>query len=230
MWMTSIIDNEKLLSVVFLLSDTLRGVLSDGRDLVETGVRMPPTGSDASAAEVFAKLERHRQHMDRIRCREALLIARLSRAREWAKLLKRVDPDFKPEINIFLLGTVYCEDLKQAYMPNVQSDFNGGRLTRRFVADRLREADSGGAGDGEVSLAYIVAGKVAITDLLAAAEAMLAALDRRYGLYEGMETPEMMAEMMTQGEGDGTLMLSLADMIAPETDAEAGKAGAAGVC
>ena len=115
-------------------------------------------------------------------------------------------------------------------MPNVQSDFNGGRLTRRFVADRLREADSGGAGDGEVSLAYIVAGKVAITDLLAAAEAMLAALDRRYGLYEGMETPEMMAEMMTQGEGDGTLMLSLADMIAPETDAEAGKAGAAGVC
>ncbi len=223
MWMTSIIDNEKLQSVVFFLSDTLRGVLADGLNLKEASVEVPPIGSDATAADVHLKLERHRQQLDRIRCREALMVARLSRAREWAKLLKRIDPDFRPEINVFLLGTVYCEDLKQAYMPNVQADFNGGRLPKRFVADRLRETH----GDGEVSLAYIVAGKVAVTDLLSAAETMLAALDRRYSLYEEMETETVVPPLDVEGEG--LLLLSLEDKIGPEEDIGPDEARAAGM-
>lgn len=190
MWMTSIINDERLQSVVFFLSDTLRSILEDCEALQASRCAPPSIGKEASCEEIFLQLDQFRNQVRFIRSREAIMVAKLVRAREWAQLLKGLAPSIKPEINLFLLGTVFCGDLQQALLPNVQQEFNGGSLSKRFISERLREEDvrSNGIPAASDGVSYIIAGKVRIEDLMLACERMLTTLDNNFDLYEELVT------------------------------------------
>ncbi len=214
MWMTSIINDERLQSVVFFLSDTLRSILEDCETLQISRCAQPSIGAEASCEEIFSQLEQFRNQVKLIRSREAIMVAKLARAREWAKLLKGLAPRIKPEINLFLLGTVFCGDLQQAMLPNVQQEFNGGSLSRRFLGERLKEEDvhSNGIQPATDGVSYIIAGKVRIEDLMLACERLLTTLDASFDLYD--EPVIDMADIADPLEPNEAIPLELSEAIA----------------
>ncbi len=187
MWMTSIVGDERLKSVVFFLSDALQSILDDGEALKVARCGPPSIGPEASCEDIFSQLENFRRDVTALRGREAFMIAKLSRARQWAYDLKPLAPALKPEISLFLLGTVFCDDLQQAILPSPQSAFHGGSLSKRFLGDRMKEMPSHTAprenAAPPASVAYIIAGKVRIEDLTYACEQFLAALEEHYSLF-----------------------------------------------
>ncbi len=187
MWMTSIVGDERLKSVVFFLSDALRSVLEDGEALKDVRCGPPSISPDASCDDIFSQLEIFRKDVTALRGREAFMIAKLARARQWAYDLKPLAPTLKPEISLFLLGTVFCDELQQAILPSPQSAFHGGSLSRRFLGERMREMPSHTAPREDAappaSVAYIIAGKVRVEDLTHACEQFLIALEEHYSLY-----------------------------------------------
>jgi hypothetical protein len=206
MWMTSIVGHERLKSVVFFLSDALRSILDDGEALKTVRCAPPSIGPDASCDDIFSKLETFREDVKVMRGREAFLIAKLSRARQWAREMKTLAPALKPEINLFLLATVFCEELQQAILPSPQSAFHGGNLSKRFLEDRMKETPADGVVAPVATVAYIIAGKVRIEDLTDACERFLATLDERFSLYgEPLDDTD---------EADA--ILDLTDMIGPD--------------
>ncbi len=197
MWMTSIIDNERLQSVVFILSDTLRSILEDGETLQERRCAPPVIEAKATCEDIVSRLDDFRNDVKEIRSREAIMIAKLSRAREWAQMLKDMAPEIKPEISVFLLGTVFCKDLQQAVSPDPQRSFHGGNHARQFLSERLKSEPvrTGKGDDASVKLAYMVAGKVRIEYLLSTCERFLDTLDEYFSLYseDALELEEPLA-------------------------------------
>ncbi len=211
MWMTSIVGDERLKSVVFFLSDALRSILDDGEALKVARCGPPSIGPEASCEDIFSQLESFRRDVTAIRGREAFMIAKLSRARQWAYDLKPLAPALKPEISLFLMGTVFCDELQQAILPSPQSAFHGGSLSKRFLGDRMKEIPSHTAprenAAPPASVAYIIAGKVRVEDLTYACEQFLNALEDHYNLF---------GEPLELDEADA--ILDLSEIIALDDD------------
>ncbi|MDX2263704.1 MAG: hypothetical protein NW215_01850 [Hyphomicrobiales bacterium] len=201
--MTSIVSDERLKSVAFFLSDALRSILEDGQALRAARCSPPLIGPEASCDEIFEQLESFRREIKSLRGREAFMIAKLARARGWAKEMRTLAPALKPEINLFLLATVFSDELQQAIAPSAQTMFHGGGTSRRFLDDRAALADE------SETAAYLIAGKVRAEDLIAACESFLGVLDKEFALFGEMldETDEADAVLDLTDLLDGEIIL-----------------------
>ena len=98
-------------TVVYLLKDALRSALSDAWYFERTA--LPKTDlKGAGHAEIAAKLGRFRDSCKGFEEREALMVTKLLRARNWAAELRRLEPEFQPDIDIFLDATALCEEIQ----------------------------------------------------------------------------------------------------------------------
>jgi hypothetical protein len=183
MWMTSDFDDERLQSVVYFLSDTLRSILADGEELKESRCAPPVIGARASCQDIMSRLDDFRAGVNDLRGREAIMIAKLSRAREWAQMLREMLPEIRPEISVFLLGTVFCKDLQAAVSPDPQREFHGGGLMRQFLNRRLKSEPRRVDGDGG-QYAYMVAGRVRIEYLMETCTRFLDTLEEYFQFYD----------------------------------------------
>jgi hypothetical protein len=180
MW-TSNTDNERMLSVVYFLADTLASILEDGEELKEIRCAPPVIEGHTSCEDIMSRLGNFRNNVNDIRGREAIMIAKLSRAREWALMLRDIAPEIRPEISVFLLGTVFCKELQQAVTPCAQRSFHGGMLARMFLNERLKTEP--GHGDAGARYAYMIAGKVHVEYLLNTCKSFMETLEEYFHLY-----------------------------------------------
>jgi hypothetical protein len=181
-------------TVVYLLKDALRSALSDAWYFERTA--LPKTDlKGAGHAEIAAKLGRFRDSCKGFEEREALMVTKLLRARNWAAELRRLEPGFQPDIDIFLNATALCEEIQSGFLRDAQRMFNGGTSLVRFLAKRKPES---AMVDQPAATSYLVGGQKALYELRAACEAFLAEIDSEYFSAEPEEAPEAMPYLEPQ--------------------------------
>jgi hypothetical protein len=187
MWNTSLLNEECQTSVADMLVAALRSVLSEAEVLrgaiCEHPVIEPGTEND----EILEKLAEFRRRVKEIERREAVLITRVTQARTWAKNLRQMAPDLRPEIDMFRLATAHCSTLQEAWAPSPYSLFNGGKRPQNSVDRRygkVRPADGGDRVAG-----YDVCGKVAVSSIVLACETLLDRLTAAYS-HDSLALPE----------------------------------------
>ena len=187
-------------TVVYLLKDALRSALSDAWYFERTA--LPKTDlKGAGHAEIAAKLGRFRDSCKGFEEREALMVTKLLRARNWAAELRRLEPEFQPDIDIFLDATALCEEIQTGFLRDAQRMFNGGMSLVRFLAQRKPEPGAARPMMGQpAATSYLVGGQKALYELRAACEAFLAEIDSEYFSTEPEEAPEAMPYLEPQQE------------------------------
>jgi hypothetical protein len=180
-------------SVVYFLTEALRAAVESGESVHQSLCEAPQLSPNMDCAEITERLAAYRKHSRAIWSYEALMVAKIMRARELARELRTIEAELRPELDIFRLATVSCSDLQGLLMPSAQHRFNG--VDQRHVEDR-------GAGlfDGikaDPLAGYRIAGHTDLTLLLGACEALHFALAARYGL-EMLPTRFMTGERIAE--------------------------------
>jgi hypothetical protein len=187
-------------TVVYLLKDALRSALSDAWYFERTA--LPKTDlKGAGHAEIAAKLGRFRDSCKGFEEREALMVTKLLRARNWAAELRRLEPGFQSDIDVFLDATALCEEIQSGFLRDAQRMFNGGTSLVRFLAKRKPEPSAARAMmDQPAGASYLVGGQKALYELRAACEAFLGQIDIEFFSSEPEEAPEVMRYLEPQRE------------------------------
>src|SRR5579883_921742 len=173
LWTNTSSQNHDVYTVVYLLNDAVKSALSDAFYLERTALPKAEM-KGAGHAEIAARLGRFRDSCNNFREREAMMLAKLLRARKWALELKRLAPEFQEEIDQFLDTTEPCEEVKSEFLKDAQRMFHGGGLPSRFIAQRKPESLSLSEAKSESRKdVYMVWGGVALYELRAACEVFL---------------------------------------------------------
>lgn len=158
-------------TVVYFLKDALRSALEDAFFFQKTALpRADVKGADH--AEIAARLSRFRDDCRTFQEREALMLAKLSRARIWAAELRKIVPDVQHDIDQFLDATGACEELRADFIRDAQRMFNGGGLLSRFLARRKPEENAHQSRCAQGG-GYRVGGRTELFELRAACEVFL---------------------------------------------------------
>ena len=188
LWTVNANQDHDLYTVVYLLKDALRAALSDAWYFERTSLQKADL-KGAGHAEIAAKLGRFRDGCKSMQEREALMLAKLLRARAWAADLRRFAPDFQPDIDQFLDETEACDEIKAGFLKDVQRIFNGGASLIRFLSERKPEASADAAvGQTAADGHYLVGGRKALYELRAACEVFLGLIDAEF-FPSGREAP-----------------------------------------
>lgn len=167
-------------TVVYLLKDALQSALDDAW-FFERAACPKPDMKGAGHAEIAARLGRFRDACNGLREREALMLTKLLRARQWASELRRLSPELLEEIDQFLDATAECHKLQAEFMKDAQSRFHGGGTLSRFLAERRGyDAFQDGQPAHAISRDYRVGGQAALFELRAACEVFLAQVDDEF--------------------------------------------------
>lgn len=168
-----------------LLRDHLDAVLSLGADLLSEELRL-----DAPDRPDLRGWIRQTRELDgfvnSIRTLEYAITARILQARKRADEVKRGDASLKPLIALFGAGTVPLADAAAELGDTDARDFDGADATLAFLRSRgLVAADSAGLelmSCLRVGEDYLVAGRIALGQLLDLVATFLDTLDRMYDL------------------------------------------------
>jgi hypothetical protein len=168
-------DDGHVESIVFFLTEALRAAVDSGDSVEQSLCEAPTLSPNMNCAEIADRLALYRKHLRAIWSYEVLMVAKIMRARELAKELRAMEPEFRPELDTFRLATVSCADLKELLMPSAQNLFNG--------IDHARAEDTSFFYDGartDPLAGYRIAGHTDMRLLLSACESLHFALAARY--------------------------------------------------
>ncbi len=168
-------DDGHVESIVFFLSEALRAAVESGDSVEQSLCEAPTLSPNMNCGEIADRLALYRKHLRAIWSYEVLMVAKIMRARELAKELRALEPEFRPELDTFRLATVSCADLKEMLMPSAQNLFNG--------IDRGGPNEMNAFFDGAKSdplAGYRIAGHTDMRLLLSACEDLHFALAARY--------------------------------------------------
>jgi hypothetical protein len=184
LWTINPDQDHDVYTVVYLLKDALRSALSDAWYIERTALQKADL-KGAGHAEIAAKLGRFRDSCKSFEEREALMVTKVLRARNWAEELKRLTPEFLLDIDRFLDETAPCAQIQSGFLRDAQRMFNGGASVVRFLSQRKPEPEAAGqaAEDG-----YFVGGRMALRHLRAACEAFLIQIDSEFFSSERAES------------------------------------------
>ena len=175
LWTLNPPQQHDIYTVVYFLKDALKSALEDAFFFQRTAFPKAEVRG-AGHAEIAARLGRFREGCRTFQEREALMLAKLSRARIWAAELRKIAPEVQHDIDQFLDATETCEELRAEFVRDVQRMFHGGGLLSRFLDRRKPEAEgreSHCAHDG----GYRVGGRTELFELRAACEVFLAQIN-----------------------------------------------------
>jgi hypothetical protein len=179
-------------SIVYFLTEALRAAVENGDSVHQSLCEAPQLSPNMNCGEIAERLAAYRRHSRAIWSYEALMVAKIMRARELAKELRAIEAELRPELDIFRLATVSCADLQDLLLPSAQNLFNG--VDRRFE-DRGASMFDGIKADPLAG--YRIAGHTDMNLLLGACEALHFALAARYAL-EPMPTRFTTGERMVE--------------------------------
>ena len=187
LWTIKPDQDHDVYTVVYLLKDALRSALNDAWYFERTALQKADL-KGAGHAEIAAKLGRFRDSCRSFEEREALMVTKVLRARNWASELKRITPEFQLDIDRFLDETEPCADIQTGFLRDAQRMFNGGISVVRFLSQRKPEAEAGNETAGHAADgAYLVGGRMALPLLTAACEAFLSQIDDEFFSSEPVE-------------------------------------------
>jgi hypothetical protein len=169
---------EDTYAIVYLLKDALRSALDDVWFFEKTALPRAEI-KGAGHAEIAARLGRFRDGCNAFRKREALMLAKLSRARAWAVELRRETSEIAHEIDQFLDATAACSEMQAEFVSDAQRMFNGGHSLIRFLARRAPEGGGLAASDAHDG-SYRVGGRTALFELRAACEVFLTQINQAF--------------------------------------------------
>jgi hypothetical protein len=180
LWTINPSEDHDVYTVVYLLKDALKSALSDAWYFERTV--LPKTDlKGAGHDEIAAKLGRFRDSCKNLEEREALMVTKLLRARNWAQELRGQAPGFQFDIDAFLEATAACGEIQSGFLRDAQRMFNGGMSMVRFLAQRKPEPSEVRPMMGQpAGTSYLVGGHTALYELRAACEAFLAQLDSEF--------------------------------------------------
>jgi hypothetical protein len=168
-------DDGHVESIVFFLSEALRAAVESGDSVEQSLCEAPTLSPNMNCGEIADRLALYRKHLRAIWSYEVLMVAKIMRARELAKELRALEPEFRPELDTFRLATVSCADLKEMLMPSAQNLFNG---IDRGGPDEMNAFFDGARSDPLAG--YRIAGHTDMRLLLSACESLHFALAARY--------------------------------------------------
>jgi hypothetical protein len=180
LWTINPTQNHDVYTVVYLLKDALQSALSDAWFFERTALPKVEV-KGAGHAEISARLGRFREGCMSLKEREALMLTKLLRARNWSSELRRLVPEIQPDIDQFLEATEPCEQMQDEYGKDAQRMFHGGGSLIRFLAQRkpgTQEAQR--ENEPAADTAYLVGGRKALYELRAACEVFLAQIDDEF--------------------------------------------------
>jgi hypothetical protein len=167
-------------SIVFFLSEALRGAIETGDRLQHSACDLPQFAPGMECSAMLDRLAGFRGQTTQLSNLELLMLTKILRAGELAKELRPFEPELRPEIDTFRLATVMAADLRDMLMPDADRSFNGSVPPKRFLESRgYLEGD--GTTRSEVASGYMVAGHVDVRLLIDACEALHFSLAGRYG-------------------------------------------------
>lgn len=186
--------------VAYLLADHLDSALAAAEDL-ETAARAWPAHD--TAVEHRELLAGERRVIERMRAFEAVLVTRVSRARERARELVRTEAEFATMARLFVGGTASLVDAVAELADASESDFETGDclvayLRRRGMIDSeaadLPEGRTIAFDDG-----FLVAGRIALGPLTEMIIAFMDALELAYDLYPDERDVDVIASSSEVG-------------------------------
>ena len=180
LWTITPNQDHDIYTVVYLLKDALRSALSDAWFFERTALHKADL-KGAGHAEIAAKLGRFRDGCKGFQEREALMLTKLLRARNWAAELRKLTPEFQLDIDQFLDETELCVQMQSEFLKDAQHMFHGGGSLVRFLSQR-RPEPLAGAQEGQLSKdgQYLVGGRKALYELRAACEVFLGQIDDEF--------------------------------------------------
>jgi hypothetical protein len=211
MWNTSIVNDGCQDSVASLLVESLRSVLSEAEILQDVRCEQPVIEPGSENHEIIEQLSRFRVQVREIERREAMIIANVSQARTWAENLRRMAPGLRSEIDTFRLATSQCSTLQESWLPSPYDLFNGGKRLQNYLDQRFHKVKWADGQDGGVN--YEVCGKVSVSEIIFACEALLARLEAQYEAIEELE------ENLVSGAFSQHMVLELVEADAVELGA-----------
>jgi hypothetical protein len=169
-------------SIVFFLSDALRGAVEAGDSLQHSVCSLPQFAPGMECSAMLDRLAGFRDQTSQLWSLELMMLTKILRAGELAKELRPIEPQLRPEIDTFRLATVMATDLRDMLMPDAERSFNGAvQQPKRFLETR-GYVEGDGAARSEVSGGYQIAGQVDVRLLMDACEALHFSLAGRYGV------------------------------------------------
>lgn len=167
-------------SVVYFLSEALRGAVEAGDALQHSICVTPHIAPDMDCSQIADQLAMFRRQTNELWSLEVLMLTKILRARDLAKELRFQEPQLKPEIETFRLATVMAEDLLDVLMPVKETIFNGAVQPRRFLEAR-GHFDLENSGSYDAMPAYRIAGELDVRLLVDACETLHFGVAARYG-------------------------------------------------
>lgn len=187
--------------VAYQLADHLDSALAAAEDLTAAG-RMWADARAAAAGDATAEMVAERNVVERVRTFEAMLIARVVKARKRAMSLTLVAGDFAGMTRLFVGGTAALVDAVDELGDTTRSDFDTADsilayLRRRGVVgeDAADLPNDRGIRIGDDS--FLVAGRIPLAPLVEMIGAFLDALEGHYDLYPGATPDEDTDDAMT---------------------------------
>ena len=194
-------------SIVFFLTEALRAAVESGDSVQQSLCEAPQLSANMNCGEIAERLALYRKHLRAVWSYEALMVAKIMRARELARELRALEVELRPELDTFRLATVSCADLQELLLPSAQNVFNGVDQVRRLSPEMGAFFD--GATKTDPLAGYRIAGHTDIRLLLSACEALHYSLAARYGFEtlparthssEFMEEPLLLDDMVVEDE------------------------------
>ena len=178
LWTLNPPHHDNIYAVVYLLRDALSSALQDLWFFERTALPKAEV-KGAGHAEIAARLGRFRERCKTFQEREALMLTKLSRARNWAAELRKIAPEAQHDIDQFLDATEACEGMQSEFVRNVQRMFHGGVSLSRFLSRRKPEAEQDQSHCARED-GYRVGGKTALFELRAACEVFLGQINEGF--------------------------------------------------
>ena len=191
---------------VYLLAEHLDGALAAGEDLVARGADWRALAEDPGPASDFA--EDQRAIAEQVRSFELMLIARVMKAREHARVLSEVDDRFSAIAKLFVSGTAILLDAVEECGDATEADFETGDSLVAYVRGRgLIAPDAAFVADPRaltIDDSFLVAKRIALGPLLDMSAAFLDALETHYELFldEVQELPKKIEVRREFGKRD----------------------------
>lgn len=170
---------------VYMLADHLDAALAAGEDIVSRGADWRALAEAPGNLETFP--QRQREIAEEIRGLELILIARVIKARDYARALVQFDARFGPIANLFASGTALLMDAIEECSDATDEDFETGDGLIAYVRNRGLIAPDAASVTNPAQLtiddSFLVAKRVALGPLMDMAAAFLDALEAHYVLF-----------------------------------------------
>jgi len=166
----------------YMLADHLDAALASGEDILAAGRQSALTAPGDVPGVAL------RSVVELVRALELALITRVLKAREWSRILTKVDKRFATIAQLFQAGTVSLVDAIAEFADATDADFEtGDGITAYFRSRGCIDSEAASLPEGEAALigeTFRLSGRIELGPLLDLIAAYLDALEDHYVLFE----------------------------------------------